>query len=322
MNIIETRHLLFAATIALVTNVSFASQAIAAGTTEASKVTVGGNLTIKSNGLGWGSLLVPRDFSVECVPRIGNFQIKAAEISVYMYSDKTPCPRPQYEFYIENALVAPGTYTVNVYKDDVLIRTDTRTFVDVTPERTPVYSLINARTNTYLITADKAERDRLDPAVWKTADAGFTVWSNANNFVTGGFYAPLAPVYRFEIPSKATHFYTISTVDRDFLRTLPSVFVDKGIAFWAIPLAGSFSASDSIRFGSLLCPSVTRPVYRLYNSKRGVHRYTAVSDLVDVMAGGLRYDNLSGFDPAPPGPGQVEDSAWKFEGTAFCVPAS
>jgi hypothetical protein len=319
MNIAIELHRLCCAGIALAVGFALASQASA----DAGAPAKVGSRSIPTNGYSWESIGVPRDFSQECSVRFGNVELKSNEISVYLLSDKTPCSPSRYSFYVEQTWVGAGTYTVNVYKDNVFARTETKTFVDVAPERTPVYSLINARTNTYLITADKAERNTLDPAVWKIADTGFTVWSNANNFVAGGFYAPLAPVYRFYIPSKSTHFYTISTVDRDFLRSLPNVFVDLGIAFWAMPLGPSSFGSSTIPalVAARLCPSVLRPVYRLYNTKRGVHRYTVSPDIVNVMERGLYYDDLDG-NVSPLNPGEAEDRAWQFEGTAFCVPAS
>lgn len=278
--------------------------------------------TWRISSYSWVNFPIPRDFSVECLVRIGNFEIKTNEIAVYAYSDKRPCTRgTDYSFTMGNYWVGAGVYTINVFKDDVLARVYTMTFVDATPERTPVYSLINARTNTYLITADKAERDSLDATLWKTADPGFVAWPKAN-FAEGGSYTPLAPVSRFYIPSKASHFYTISTDDRALLRTLPNVFVDQGVAFWAVPLNYKYEGAPplSVDNGIRLCPSTLKPVYRLYNSKRGTHRYTTSPDIAMVMERGLQYENVGGFEPAATAPGQDEDSAWRLEGIAFCVP--
>jgi len=75
----------------------------------------------------------------------------------------------------------------------------------------------------------------------------------------------LAPVYRFWSESLATHFYTISETEKDFLiREYPHVWTYDGIAFYAYPPDRA--------------PAGTKPVYRFWSESLGRHLYTTRED--------------------------------------------
>jgi hypothetical protein len=92
------------------------------------------------------------------------------------------------------------------------------------------------------------------PDVWTFEGVGFYALPDANQ--TGAL-----PVYRFWSPVLLSHFYTISEREKDKLIDLyPDVWTFEGIAFFA--------------FTADLRPAETAPMYRLWNSQTGCHRYT------------------------------------------------
>jgi hypothetical protein len=103
-----------------------------------------------------------------------------------------------------------------------------------------------------------------DPETLKLVDNYPDVWT----FEGVGFYAlPSAslagalPVYRFWSPVLLSHFYTISESEKNkLIDVYPDVWAYEEVAFFA--------------FAADVRPAETVPMYRLWNSQTGCHRYT------------------------------------------------
>ncbi len=139
-------------------------------------------------------------------------------------------PSPVYRFW--SRFTSRHFYTISEREKDKLIDRFSYTwtyegiayyaFPDGTqPGTVPVYRLWSDRDNVHLFTTDQAQRDGLiatNPAdVWMSEGIAFYVYPTA---------APLvetSAVYRFWSPQISEYFFTISTVERDYLRaTYPS----------------------------------------------------------------------------------------------------
>lgn len=90
-------------------------------------------------------------------------------------------------------------------------------------------------------------------------------------------------VQRFYNKNSGTHFYTISAIEKDYLRTdFPTVFNDEG---------SNFKASTITAAG-------LSPVYRFYNLNLGVYFYTISEPERAFVAANLpqmRYEGISWF---------------------------
>lgn len=252
---------------------------------------------------GFSTVWVPivKDMTMTCDVRFGRISIKSNLIEIYFYNDKKTCADDGYQLYAQNYWVPPGSYAINVYIDDAVQRSYKMTLVDIGSQKIPIHSLLNPSTNTYFLTADSAERDSLLAKQWRIVETGLVGW-DSKGLRDNGF---LMAVYRFYIPSSATYFYTVDKDERARLLLLPEIFKDEGIAFGALGLTN---------VGRSVCPSTTKPVYRMFNSTRGNHRFTASPDTVLVQGVGLNYfnpnDNIQ----------TKHNDTWVFEGIAFCVP--
>ena len=114
------------------------------------------------------------------------------------------------------------------------------------------------------------------------------------------------PVYRFYVPGPNSHFYTVSTPERDQLinynaSLTPKVHQFEGAKFYAIEPITTGTGAGATKS----CPTNTYPVYRAFNNKaavnQGNHRIT--SNYIDIFRG-LRF------------------FGWTDEGIAFCSPVS
>ena len=123
-------------------------------------------------------------------------------------------------------------------------------------EYTPIYRLYNTRTGFHLYTRGEEDREKI---LNRWNDFEFT--DNAP-----AFYASLTqtcqnltPIYRLYNNRTGAHLYTRGKADKDkILKKYPDFeFTDWGPAFYA-------SLTDD----------GTTPIYRLYNTKTGVHLYT------------------------------------------------
>ena len=122
-------------------------------------------------------------------------------------------------------------------------------------EYSPIYRLYNTDTGFHLYTRGEADRNKILNR-WNAFE--FTDWGPA-------FYASLektcedtTPIYRLYNNKTGAHLYTRGEADRDkILNKYPDFeFTDAGPAFYA-------SLTDD----------GTTPIYRLYNTKTGVHLY-------------------------------------------------
>jgi hypothetical protein len=94
------------------------------------------------------------------------------------------------------------------------------------------------------------------------------------------------PVYRLYNRMTGTHFYTISTAERDdVLATLGGTHVLEGIAYYVLPAKGSDTAV----------------VHRFYNRRTGVHFYTSSEEERAAVVATLSH-------------------VYAYEGEAFYVP--
>jgi len=118
---------------------------------------------------------------------------------------------------------------------------------------TPIYRLYNTKTGAQLYTKGGADRDKI-----------LNKWHDFE-FTDGGpaFYASildngLTPIYRLYNTKTGVHLYTRGETDKDKVLDTWSDFqyTDNGPAFYA-------SLTDNN----------TTPIYRLYNTKTGVHLY-------------------------------------------------
>ena len=126
-------------------------------------------------------------------------------------------------------------------------------------------------------------------AVWVTELDGFAPWSSAADVVTYAQALPVtAPayvpqnVYRFFNLRAGVHFYTASEAEKqNVIDTLGGVYRFEGPSY-AINLAN---------------PNNTLPVYRFFNTKAGVHFYTASAverdNVINTLGGTYRYEGPS-----------------------------
>ena len=128
--------------------------------------------------------------------------------------------------------------------------------VNVYSKKTPIYRLYNKRTGVHLYTRGQADRDKI---LSKYSDFEFTDGAPA-------FYADLesksgfTPIYRLYNKRTGVHLYTRGEADRDKIlaKFRDFEFTDGAPAFYA----------------SLTPKSNFTPIYRLYNTRTGVHLYT------------------------------------------------
>jgi hypothetical protein len=140
----------------------------------------------------------------------------------------------------------------------------------------------------YFVTAFPAEIAALDSGAivgwWRTGQR-YRVHSTPDTD-----RAAVCRFYTGAFAGKASHFFTASEAECEYVKRQLPEWTYEGIAFHA-----------QVPGPSGVCPSGTAPVHRLYNGGRGGapnHAYTTDA---------VKRDLLSGF-------------GWVFEGTAWCVP--
>lgn len=141
----------------------------------------------------------------------------------------------------------------------------------------------------YFLTAQADEQTGLDTGVfagWQRTGNAFHVWDAAN-----GGALPVFRLYTTKFASKAAHFYTTNTVEREGIRTENGGdWTYEKIAYYLPPAAG----------GS--CPGGSVPIYRMFNNgQTGApnHRFTT------SLATYQQFTTAQG---------------WAGEGVVFCAP--
>jgi hypothetical protein len=124
-------------------------------------------------------------------------------------------------------------------------------------------------------------------------DLAFELLTNQGGECTGTSSNPSfsnpAPVFRFWSEQLATHFYTISEAERDYLiRDYAYVWTYEGIVFYAYPPETQAAG--------------TTPVYRFWSNSLGRHYYTASESDKDDMI-------------------RNQSDVWAYEGVAWNAPA-
>ncbi len=112
-----------------------------------------------------------------------------------------------------------------------------------------IVEYFNAPANKYFISSNPADWALLDQYVsigWKRTGVTFSGY-------TQGQDASALPVYRFYAPSVGSHFFTVSSAERDQLALIPG-FVAEGIAWYAVPPASG------------TCKTGTVGLYRTFNN--------------------------------------------------------
>jgi hypothetical protein len=121
----------------------------------------------------------------------------------------------------------------------------------------PVYRFFSPVYGCQFFTANEAEAFKLIddyPDVWTFEGVGFYALPSAS-------LAGALPVYRFWSPVLLSHFYTIKEGEKNkLIDQYPDIWVFEGVAFFA--------------FTADVRPAETAPMYRLWNSQTGCHRYT------------------------------------------------
>lgn len=139
--------------------------------------------------------------------------------------------------------------------------------------------------NHFFVTASFEEYIAIEPYGWQRLGRGadFKVWP-----AEGPAPSTARPVCRFYSPLVNSHFYTGDTDECESLKEENSDWTYEGIAFQALlPKAG-------------ICPSRTRPIYRLYNDRADEldsnHRFITSAEMYRALV----------------------EQGWIGEGIAFC----
>ncbi len=126
---------------------------------------------------------------------------------------------------------------------------------DITPAKTPIYRLYNTKTGTQLYTKGQADRDKI---LNKWSDFEFTDGTPA--FYARTTYDGNTPMYRLYNKRTGAQLYTKGEADRDKI-------LAKWSDFEFTDGAPAFYAAMSLKAG-------LTPIFRLYNTKTGMHLYT------------------------------------------------
>lgn len=234
-----------------------------------------------------------------CARQVLESSVVADQVTL-VFSDPPQRSMCEGSLTARTADLPPGNYTLTARSAaGVLLTESPFSFtIDAAPPTVAVHALYQGASNTFFVTASQADRTALLTQDWQIADPGFLVWP-----ATGSSPYATAPVCRFYVPAKLTHFYTASTADCKALKAAPG-FVDEGIAFRALLPSGG------------VCGLGTKPVYRLFDPVRVNHRYTASTDTVNAMVTATANWGASGGTQPPP----PWVNTWINEGIAFCSP--
>ena len=154
----------------------------------------------------------------------------------------------------------------------------------------PIRPLVDAveyyhpRLEHYFLTADAVEIGALDsgvfPGWWRTGQR-LHVYADP-----GADRAPVCRFYTDAFAGKATHFYTASPAECEYVKRLPQ-WMFEGIAFYVLIPIGYGTGSGS-------CPAGTVALYRAYNNGQGGapnHRYTtSLAALTAMIAQGWTFE--------------------------------
>lgn len=158
-----------------------------------------------------------------------------------------------------------------VFDDGTIITTDSITATSIS---SPVYRFYNKTSGTHFYTADAQERVTVTNKF-----PNFSFEGVAFNAFDTAFTSNYSAVYRFYNKETGTHFYTISSSERESVSNLAKYSYD-GVSYYASTATGA--GLD--------------PLYRFYNTNTGVHFYTAseteraaVSKLVGFVYEGVAY---------------------------------
>ena len=191
--------------------------------------------------------------------------------------------------------IAPGAYSVAYYKPgytsktvSVAIGSGSTTTTNVSlvasPDVTPVYRFFNRAKGVHFYTADEAEKNS-------------TIANHASTYTFEGVAFRLdsdspdnaAPLYRFYNRRTGVHFYTASEAEKNAtMKDLSGAYVFEGVSYLVCGVASPGS----------------RPVYRFFNKRAGVHFYTAdeaeKSETIKRLSGTYDYEGVGySFVAAP-----------------------
>jgi hypothetical protein len=104
----------------------------------------------------------------------------------------------------------------------------------------------------------------------------------AGGFSSSNACAPMLPVFRFFNTREGVHFYTASDAEKsNVIKNLSSIYRYEGIGY-------QVNVSN---------PDNKLPLYRFYNTKRGVHFYTAnateANDVIARLSGTYKYEGVA-----------------------------
>ncbi|MEL6494200.1 MAG: peroxidase family protein [Cyanobacteria bacterium J06623_7] len=125
------------------------------------------------------------------------------------------------------------------------------------PSQPLIHTFSRTDMKTYFHTVSEAERDTVMAELPHFVYEGESFYG-AENSVTGDALSGAKPVYRFFNHNTGAHFYTISEIERDFVRDNLNNYDFEGIAYHA------YDNSQSN----------TTEVYRLYHQRDDFHLYT------------------------------------------------
>jgi len=195
--------------------------------------------------------------------------------------------------------LAPGAYRIEGWgralPSGVVERFFVRDFA--VASTVPVVEFYTATLGHYFMAAGSDEIDLLDrggQGDWKRTGQRFSAWLRQADAPAGA-----VPVCRFYASGPNSHFYTGSSQECDYLRTLEQQqratataagqpflgWAYEAIAFWAMfPQAGQ-------------CGAGLRPVYRAYNDRAAQmdsnHRFMGDAMQRDAMSNGWRYEGVA-----------------------------
>ena len=191
--------------------------------------------------------------------------------------------------------IAPGTYSVTYDKPgytpktvSVVIGSGSTTTTNVSlaagPDVTPVYRFYNRAKGVHFYTADEAEKNRTianHSSIYTFEGVAFRLDSDSPDNA--------APLYRFYNRRTGVHFYTASEAEKSATtKDSSGAYIFEGVSYLVCGVATPGS----------------RPVYRFFNKRAGVHFYTAdeaeKSETIERLSGTYVYEGVGySFVAAP-----------------------